>query len=164
MVATAAEDRLSIKASCTRRLLASDCPAMLPRIPPIGGCGLRIAVFNYSSALREDLKGSAFVTRFLGYHSQRLWHHPYSPLGARNQWNGVVASSYPTNAGCSCQSRSATSARSFRREQTLLREMGNARTKSRTRNLYDGLRSYSKRRRTTHRKRHVMVGRLTTCR
>ena len=39
---------------------------MLPRIPPIGGCGLRIAVFNYFSALREDLKGSAFVTRFLG--------------------------------------------------------------------------------------------------
>ena len=39
---------------------------MLPRIPPIAGCGLRIAVFNYSSALREDLKGSAFVTRFLG--------------------------------------------------------------------------------------------------
>ena len=108
--------------------------------------------------LREDLKDSAFVTQFLGYHSQRLRHHPYSPLGAPNQWNGVVASSYPTNAGCSCQSRSATSARSFRREQTLLREMGNARTKSRTRNLYDGLRSYSKRRRTTHRKRHVMVG------
>ena len=97
MVATAAEDRLSIKASCTRRLLASDCPAMLLRIPP--NWGLRIAVFDYSSALREDLKGSAFVTRFLGYHSQRLWHHPYSPLGARNQWNGVVASSYPTNAG-----------------------------------------------------------------
>ena len=143
---------------CTRRLLASDCPAMLPRIPP--NWGLRIAVFNYSSALREDLKGSAFVTQFLGYHSQRLRHHPYSPLGAPNQWNGVVASSYPTNAGCSCQSRSATSARSFRREQTLLREMGNARTKSRTRNLYDGLRSYSKRRRTTHRKRHVMVGRV----
>ena len=37
---------------------------MLPRITP--NCGLRIAVFNYSSALREDLKGSAFVTRFLG--------------------------------------------------------------------------------------------------
>ena len=67
-------------------------------------------------------------------------------------------SSYPTNAGCSCQSRSATSARSFRREQTLLREMGNARTKSRTPNLYNGFRSYSKRRRTTHRRRHVMVG------
>ena len=120
--------------------------------------GLRIAVFDYSSALREDLKGSAFVTQFLGYHSQRLQHRPYSPLGAPNQWNGVVASSYPTNAGCSCQSRSATSARSFRREQTLLREMGNARTKSRTRNLYDGLRSYSKRRRTTHCQRDGMVG------
>ena len=28
--------------------------------------GLQIAVFNYFSALREDLKVSAFVTRFLG--------------------------------------------------------------------------------------------------
>jgi hypothetical protein len=64
----------------------------------------------------------------LGRHSHRLQHRQCSPLGAPNRWIGIPASPYPTNAGGSCHSRSATSARTFRTEQILLREMGNAST------------------------------------
>ncbi len=113
------------------------------------------SVLMSHQALQRD---HGIVTQLLGCHQQHLPHRACGPLGTAHRWIGGFAPPHPRNAEGSCHSRGSTTAGSFRTEQVLLREMGNARTKSRTRNLYDGLRSYSKRRRTTHRKRHVMVG------
>jgi hypothetical protein len=78
----------------------------------------------------RSAKRPQYCQQLRGCHQQHLPHRACGPLGTGHRWISGFAPPHPRNAEGSCHSRGSTTAGSFRTEQVLLREMGNASTKS----------------------------------
>ena len=130
----AAMERPAVRPSATRgrafaaSVLPKDRDARLRGIKLTSQMGVAAAsVLMSHQALQRD---HGIVTQLLGCHQQHLPHRACGPLGTAHRWIGGFAPPHPRNAEGSCHSRGSTTAGNFRTEQVLLREMGNARTKS----------------------------------